>query len=91
MALILTRTASQAAVLAVDGDKIRVEVACVDDGQARLSVDAQATSALHARHGLSWPSAATAQPIKRVLEMRVAPSTMDLRARGERLHHRPST
>ena len=40
MALVLTRTESQAVVLAVDGRRIRIEVARVAGGEVRLAFDA---------------------------------------------------
>ena len=40
MALVLTRTESQAVVLAVDGRRLRVEVARIAGGEVRLAFDA---------------------------------------------------
>jgi carbon storage regulator CsrA len=40
MALVLTRSESQAVVLAVDGRRIRIEVARIDRGEVRLAFDA---------------------------------------------------
>jgi len=40
MALVLTRTESEAVVLAVDGRRIRIEVARIARGEVRLAFDA---------------------------------------------------
>jgi carbon storage regulator CsrA len=40
MALVLTRSESQAVVLAIDGRRIRIEVARVNGGEVRLAFEA---------------------------------------------------